>query len=182
VTVSNTAIAGTVTECANALPTFILQIENSGVSIHGEPIDGTYGNFDDDDGPIIGFNGEPESDAVVLSLNSLGYLTLSSPGDAGTAGYVGYYNGEPGYPALIHFVPENQVLSNGNPVVCTVTVQGTLSCTANGCYTETGCQNNIGTLQICPEAAITNDLWIGAIVGSGCLSPTFNVIDVCQEP
>jgi hypothetical protein len=156
------------------LPTFILQITDSGVVYKGIPLDGTYGNYDDGDGPLVGFNGDPESDAVVLSLTAEtdGYLEIDF------LGVVGNTNGPAGRANLISF--ESPPIEDALPVICSV-VQGTLSCTNNGCNPNgnNGCQYNANLLQICPSAAVTNDLWIGAEIGEGCDSATFNVIPVC---
>jgi len=167
---STTTVTSTVTICANPLPTFILQITDSGVVYKGIPLDGTYGNYDDDDGPLVGFNGDPESDAVVLSLTSAGNLEIAY------FGVLGNTNGPAGKANLISFGNP----PDGLPVICSV-VHGTLSCTNNGCFPNTvdGCQENANILQICPSAAITNDLWIGAEIGEDCDSATFNVIPVC---
>jgi len=154
------------------LPTFILQITGSGVVYNGKALDGTYGNYDDGDGPLVGFNGDPESDAVVLSLTAAGNLEIDF------LGVVGDTNGPAGRPKHITF--ESPPIKYAVPVICSV-VNRKLSCTNDGCDPNgnNGCQYGVKILQICPPYAVTNDLWIGAEIGVGCASATFNVIPVC---
>jgi hypothetical protein len=161
-----------VTECASARPTFILQINDSGVVYKGVPLDGTFGNYDDGDGPMVGFNGDPESDALILSLSETGELEIVF------LGAVAFTQSPPGLAKHILFSPPP--LTFGVPVTCSV-VGGALSCQNDGCDVShiDPCDSGVNILQICPAAAITNDLWIGAIVGNGCFRATFNVIPVC---
>jgi hypothetical protein len=175
---STTTVTSTVTQCANPLPTFILQITDSGVVYNGVALDSTYGNYDNGDGPLVGFNGDPESDAVVLSLTAESDVTSAGNLEIDFLGVVGNTNGPAGRPNLISF--ESPPIENAVPVICSV-VNGTLSCTNDGCNPNgsNGCQYGVNILQICPHYAVTNDLWIGAEIGDGCASATFNVIPVC---
>jgi hypothetical protein len=132
VTVTATQPASTVTECANALPNFIIQIKNSNVVINGVDIDGIYGAYDDGDSPLLGFNGDPITDAVVVSLASNGHLTLSSPGDDGGAGDISCFRGPPNVPALILFAAAGQESIYGNSLVCQIS-NGILTCNGEGC-------------------------------------------------
>lgn len=164
------------TECAKSLPTFILKISKSGTIINGKHIDGTYGQLNTGDGPLVGFNGSPRSKAVVLSLNSAGNLIIDE------LGVIANTNGPLSKPKLLLFDQPSET-TTGVLVVCSV-AGGLLACTNDGCDPNgnNGCQTGVNILQICPEAAITNDLWIGAEVGSGCVRATFNVIRVCTRP
>ena len=174
---STTTISKTtfVTECEYPLPTFILKVTHSRIVINGKSIDGTYGQLDDGDGPLIGFNGSPRSQAVVLSLNAAGNLFIDElMVAAGT-------NGPPGQAKLIHF--DTPPVQYDVLVLCSVG-GGVLKCTNDGCDPNgnNGCQYGVNILQLCPPLATTNDLWIGAEVNAPCVSATFNVIPVCTPP
>lgn len=177
----------TLTQCADPLPTFVLQIEHSGVVINGVPIDGTFGQLDGGDGPIIGFNGAPESQAVILSLNARGNLLMDQ------IGIIGYTDvGQ--QLELMHFdTPANLAMSGSDAIasVCSV-AGGVLKCADDGCQIdyrgEISCQSGDSVLQICPGCGATNDLWIGQRVGGPvctavvCVAPTFKVVPVCTPP
>ncbi|MCJ1308022.1 hypothetical protein MMC25_001672 [Agyrium rufum] len=142
-------------------PTFVLLLENSGIVLNGVPLDGTYANFDDGDGPIIGFNGEPKSSAVPLSITPEGYLKINALNIIGV-----YYTGEVPF-ELLHFESSSTAAYEGDtPLICSV-LTGALTCTILGAPT---------ILQLCPGAAVTDDLFFGPAVKSGCVAPTLVVV------
>ena len=153
------------TDCANALPTFILKLANSNIVLNGVALDGTYGQLDTGDGDIIGFNGSPRSEAIVLSLNAAGNLVMDQNG------YIGYTDAGQQM-ELLHFDTLAVLTSNGGiPPVCSVS-SGQLKC-ADGA---------INILQLCPGFAVTDDIFIGTSIKSGCVSPTFDVVPLCTVP
>lgn len=161
-TVSSTT---TVTECAKPLPTFVLQLENSGIVLNGVPLDGTYAQFDDGDGPIIGFNGSPRSQAIILSLNAAGNLVMDQNGLIAATDYGQSME-------LLHFNDVADATATENPAVCSV-AGGQLKC-------STGAPK---ILMLCPGFAVTNDVFIGvSLEPAPCVSPTFKVVPVCVVP
>ena len=161
-TVSTTT---TVTECASPFPTFVLQLEDSGIVLHGVPLDGTYAQFDDGDGPLIGFNGSPRSQAIILSLNAAGNLVMDQNALIGATDYGQSME-------LLHFNDVADAYATENPAVCSVS-GGKLTC-------STGAPK---ILMLCPGFAVTNDLFIGvSLEPAPCVSPTFKVVPVCVVP
>ena len=161
-TVSKTT---TVTECASPFPTFVLQLENSGIVLNGIPLDGTYAQFDNGDGPIIGFNGSPRSQAILLSLNAAGNLVMDQNGLIAATDYGQSME-------LLHFNDVADAYATENPAVCSVS-GGQLQC-------STGAPK---ILMLCPGFGATNDLFIGvSLEPAPCVSPTFKVVPVCVVP
>ena len=161
-TVSTTA---TVTECASPFPTFVLQLENSGIVLNGIHLDGTYGQFDDGDGPILGFNGSPRSQAIVLSLNAAGNLVMDQNGLIAYSDYGQSME-------ILHFTDPADAYATSNPAVCSV-AGDQLKC-------STGAPK---ILMLCPGEAVTNDVFIGvSLEPAPCVSPTFKVVPVCVVP
>ena len=157
---STSTVATTVTQCASSLPTFILQLENSGIVLKGKALDGTYDNLDTGDGELIGFNGASEANALVLSLNAAGNLIIDSTGE------IGYMNEAPeDDPPLLMFEAPNNIIST--PATFYI---------AGGVLMPYGLGK---TLQLCPGRAVTNDLFLGSGVATGCVNPTLRVINVC---
>jgi len=153
----------TQTECANAFPTFALQVENSNITqTNGEKLDGSYANIDNGDGDLIGFNGYPPYGAALFSLNAAGNIVMDANG------LIGYT--DPGQnKELLHFTDVADAYASENPAVCNV-ANDVLSCT-------TGAGQDI--LQLCPGEAVTDDVFIGKSVPSGCVAPRFQPLFVC---
>ena len=150
----------TVTVNLSPRPTFVLQLENSGIVVDGVALDGTHGQTDDGDGIILGFNGSPRSDAAVLEINEFGNLLFRD------ISYVGVQ--DPGQAfELIHFQPASDPIDDVLLVHCSI-VGVALKC-------GTGF-NNI--LQLCPGFAVTDDVFLGSYLHDGCVSPTFKVVPV----
>ena len=155
----------TVTECANPFPTFVLQLENSGIVLNGKALDGTYAQFDNGDGPLIGFNGSPRSQAIVLSLNAQGNLVMDQNGLIAVSDYGQSME-------LLHFNDVADAYATEDPAVCSVS-GGQLTC-------STGAPK---ILMLCPGEAVTNDLFIGvSFQAPPCVSPTLKVVPVCVVP
>ena len=164
-TTTPTVGASTTSVCASPLPTFVLQLEKSGIVLNGIKLDGTYANLDNGDGDLIGFNGDNRTEAVVLSLNTQGNLMIDK------LKYIGYT--DPGQQMeLMHFGTVAEVHSSEDPAVCSVAT-GQLKC-------QTG--YGINVLQLCPGAGATDDVYVGASLKSGCVSPKFVVVPVCTVP
>ena len=157
--------ASTVTACASPFPTFVLQLENSGIVLNGIHLDGTYGQFDDGDGPILGFNGASRSQAIILSLNAAGNLVMDQNGLIAYSDYGQSME-------LLHFATVAEAYQSANPAVCSVS-GGQLKC-------STGAPK---ILMLCPGEAVTNDVFIGvSFQAAPCTSPTFKVVPVCVVP
>ncbi|KAF6236361.1 hypothetical protein HO173_005452 [Letharia columbiana] len=163
-TVTVTA-SSTVTECANALPTFILKLA-SPVVLNGAQLEGTYDQIDDGDGELVGFNGLTDPSAAgVLSLTSTGFLMIDSVGQIAFR-----IPGQTGLQLLL-FDPPAEVEASDTPVVCSV---------ATGALTCSDGVNSV--LQLCPGFAVTDDLFIGPVVASGCVGVVLDVLPVCIVP
>lgn len=161
-TISKTS---TITECASPFPTFVLQLENSGIVLNGIALDGTYAEYDDGDGPLIGFNGSPRSEAIILSLNAAGNLVMDQNG---LIAYTDYGQSM----ELLHFEDVADAYATANPADCSVS-GGQLTC-------STGAPK---ILMLCPGFAVTNDVFIGvSLEPAPCVSPTFKVVPVCVVP
>lgn len=161
-TVSKTS---TITECASPFPTFVLQLENSGIVLNGVAIDGTYAQLDNGDGPIIGFNGSPRSQAVILSLNAAGNLVLDQNGLIAASDYGQSME-------LLRFNDIADVYATEDPAVCSVS-GGQLTC-------STGAPK---IFLLCPGFAVTNDLFIAvSLEPAPCVLPTLKVVPVCVVP
>ena len=155
----------TLTECANPFPTFILQLENSGIVVDGKALDGTYAQFDDGDGPLIGFNGSPRSEAIVLSLNAPGNLVMAQNGLIAVSDYGQSME-------LLHFNDVADAYATEDPATCSV-AGARLTC-------STGAPK---ILMLCPGEAVTNDLFIGmSFQAPPCVAPTLKVVSVCVVP
>ncbi|CAD6571349.1 MAG: hypothetical protein ASARMPRED_004475 [Alectoria sarmentosa] len=146
-------------------PTFVLQLENSGIVLNGIALDGTYAEYDDGDGPLIGFNGSPRSQAIILSLNAAGNLVMDQNGLIAAIDYGQSME-------LLHFNDVADAYATEDPAVCSVS-GGQLIC-------STGAPK---ILMLCPGFAVTNDLFIGvSLEPAPCVSPTFKVVPVCVVP
>lgn len=133
--------------------------------MNGIALDGTYANFDDGDGPLIGFNGDPSSEAIILSLNAAGNLVMDQNGLIA-------YSDEGQSMELLHFEDVADAYATADPAVCSV-AGGDLTC-------STGAPK---ILMLCPGEAVTNDLFIGvSLEPAPCVSPTFKVVPVCVVP
>ena len=63
--------------------------------------------------------------------------------------------------------------TRGVPTICTI-AGGVLKCTNSG--------EGSNILQLCPGVAVTDDLFLGNVVESGCVVPTLEVVPVCMVP
>lgn len=161
-TVSKTT---TITECASPFPTFVLQLENSGIVLNGIALDGNYAQFDDGDGPVIGFNGSPRSQAIILSLNAAGNLVMDQNGLIAAMDYGQSME-------LLHFTDVADAHATEDPAVCSVS-GGQLTC-------STGAPK---ILLLCPGFGATNDLFIAvSFEPAPCVLPTIKVVPVCVVP
>ena len=167
-TISSTT---TVTECGSPQPTFYLKLANSNITLHGTKLDGTYANIDTGDGALIGFNGDPESEAAYFSLNAQNNLVMDQeefnhdPNEK----YIAYTDAGQSF-ELLHFDTPYAVYTRGVPTICSI-AGGVLKCS------NSGGSSNI--LQLCPGAAVTDDLFLGNVVENGCVVPTLEVVPVC---
>ncbi|MCJ1336122.1 hypothetical protein MMC09_001398 [Bachmanniomyces sp. S44760] len=159
--------SSTVTACANPLPTFVLRLGSSVILPPGSGtnIKGTYDEIDFGDGPLIGFNGSPKDTTQDLSLDAAGHIVIQSLGLIGATASNQAFE-------LLHFDTPANVAdpSQGEtPAVCSIS-GGVLKC-----HTSPG--QNI--LQLCPGAAVTNDLFIGTTLRSGCDAVILDVVPIC---
>ena len=151
---TSTVTGSTATSHAKPLPTFILKLKKSDIVFDGTALNGTYGQLDNGDGPLVGFNGAPKSDAVVLSLNSAGNLVIDQLGIIG-------------YQELLHFESAANAYATGVPAICSV-AGDTLTCKAGS--------NTF--LVLCPGEAVTDDLFLVNVVKPGLVAPRLKVIHV----
>jgi len=70
---------------------------------------------------------------------------------------------------LVHFDTFSDVNNQGTLLVCS-TAGGMLGCAVG--------PSDI--LQLCPGEAITDDVFLGNVVGASCVAPTFNVVMLCE--
>ncbi|CAD6591483.1 MAG: hypothetical protein ASARMPRED_005409 [Alectoria sarmentosa] len=144
---------------------FILKLESS-VILDGAQLEGTYDQIDDGDAELVGFNGLTDPSAAgVLSLTSTGFLMIDSVGQIAFR-----IPGQTGLQLLL-FDPPAEVEGSDTPVVCSI---------ATGALTCSDGVNSI--LQLCPGFAVTDDLFIGPVVASGCVGVDLKVLPVCVVP
>lgn len=133
-----------------------------------------YANIDTGDGDLIGFNGGPESEAAYFSLNAMNNLVMDQE----------EFNNDPNekliaYTAsgqsfeLLHLDTPYAVYTTDVPTICSI-AGAVLKCSNSGGSSK--------LLQLCPGRAVTDDLFIGNVVESGCVAPTLEVVPVCLLP
>lgn len=133
------------------------------IQTNGQKLDDTWANIDTGDGNLIGFNGFPPYGAALFSLNAAGNIVLQENGQ------IGYT--DPGQAMeLLHFTDVAAAYASEHPAVCNV-ASDVLSCT-------TGPGQDI--LQLCYGEAVTDDVFIGTSVKSGCVAPIFQPFFVCK--
>lgn len=155
--------ASTVTVCANPLPTFVLQIQNTKTSFNFKQLSGTYASRDTATSDLIGFYGEAsQNNAVVLSLNAAGNVVLVQ------TGAVAYQEADKadGSPTLLRFGSPAPA-----PAACRIQ-NGVLSCYGRG-------PND--SLALCPSDTDPLYLTTGSL-SNNCRGATFQTVPVCMPP
>ena len=170
-TVSSTT---TITECADPEPTFFLKLARSGLVLNGVKLDGTYANIDNGDGYLIGFNGDSKSKAAYFSLNAQNNLVMDQEefNNDPNEKLIAYTDAGQSF-ELLHFDTPYAVYTTDVPATCSI-AGGGLKCSNSG-----GSSN---LMQLCPGAAVTDDLFLGNVVENGCVVPTLEVVPVCVVP